>query len=178
MHIFFSYILFCYNTSHMNLSVIISYITTYPSIPLAIALGIVLAYVVYLHRKIHHFTKGETGASLESLIKNCIDSVKDIEDRNELISKHALSLDTRLSHALRNVHMMRYKAFEQNGSNQSFSLALVNEKGNGVIISTLHSHDRVSTFAKPIEKYTSTYELTDEEKEVLNKSKDEHRSIR
>ncbi len=162
----------------MNLSVIISYITTYPSIPLAIALGIVLAYVVYLHRKIHHFTKGETGASLESLIKNCIDSVKDIEDRNELISKHALSLDTRLSHALRNVHMMRYKAFEQNGSNQSFSLALVNEKGNGVIISTLHSHDRVSTFAKPIEKYTSTYELTEEEKEVLNKSKDEHRSIR
>lgn len=162
----------------MNLSAIISYITTYPSIPLAIALGIILAYVIHLHRKIHHFTKGETGASLESLIKNCIDSVKDIEDRNELISKHALSLDTRLSHALRNVHMMRYKAFEQNGSNQSFSLALVNEKGNGVIISTLHSHDRVSTFAKPIEKYTSTYELTDEEKEVLNKSKDEHRSIR
>jgi hypothetical protein len=153
----------------------LSFIILYPSIPLAIALFIVLLYVVYLHQKMHRFTRGETGASLETIIKACIDSVAEIEKRNELISKHALSLDTRVSHAIRNVQTARYKAFEVGGSNQSFSIALLNEKGDGVIITSLHARDRISTFAKPITKYGSTYELTDEERSVIEESKNAHK---
>jgi hypothetical protein len=163
----------------MNISSVLSstlfYITTFPSLPLAFAVTLLLIYVVYLHQKIHRFTRGETGASLESLIKNCVDAVAEIEKRNELISEHALSLDNRVSHSLRNAQTIRYKAFEVNGSNQSFSIALLNEKGNGVIITSLHARDRINTFAKPVEKYTSTYELTDEEREVIEESKKEHK---
>ncbi len=157
---------------------VLDFITIYPAVPLACGVAVLLIYVIYLHFKIARFTKGKTGSSLEDIIITCIDAVKEIEKRNEMISTHAVSLDTRVSHALRNAHMLRYKAFEQHGSNQSFSVALVNEKGNGVVISTLHSHDRVSTFAKPVEKYESTYELTDEEKEVLKQSKESHKSNR
>jgi hypothetical protein len=71
---------------------------------------------------------------------------------------------------------MRYKAFDASGSNQSFSIALVNEKGNGVVVSSLHSRDRMSTFAKPIENYESTYELTEEELAVLDDARAEHKS--
>lgn len=158
----------------MNTSTILFYISNYPSIPLAIALVIVLIYVIYLHHKIHNFTRGENGSSLESLIKKCIDSTNEIEKRNELISKHALSLDDRLSHSVRNAQTIRYKAFEANGSNQSFSIALLNEKGNGVVISSLHSRDRINTFAKPIEKYMSSHDLTEEELSVINEAKKEH----
>jgi len=150
-------------------------IIQYSNIPLAIALLLVLIYTIYLHRKLTHFTRGATGVSLEEVLKGCVDSVKDIEEKNELISKHALSLDTRVSHALRNAQTIRYKAFETNGSNQSFSIALLNEKGSGVVISSLHSHERISTFAKPVEKYASTYELTEEELAVINDAKKEHK---
>lgn len=159
----------------MNTSSIIFYVTTFPSIPLAAALLVVLIYVIYLHHKIHRFTRGETGISLESLIKKCVDSVSEIEKRNELISEHALSLDSRVSQAIRNAQTIRYKAFEANGSNQSFSIALLNEKGNGVVISSLHSRDRISTFAKPVEKYSSTYDLTEEELAVIGEAKQNHR---
>ncbi|MFA6608385.1 MAG: DUF4446 family protein [Candidatus Paceibacterota bacterium] len=159
----------------MDISSVIFYIKTFPSIPLAVALIIVLIYVIYLHHKIHRFTRGETGTSLESIIKKCVDSVAEIEKRNELISEHALSLDNRVSHALRNAQTIRYKAFESNGSNQSFSIALLNEKGNGVVISSLHSRDRISTFAKPVEKYSSTHDLTEEEMSVIVEAKKEHR---
>ena len=159
----------------MNTSSALTYILNYPSIPLSVALLVVLLYVIYLHNKIHRFTRGETGRSLESLIKKCVDSVSEIEKRNELISKHALSLDTRVSNALRNAQTIRYKAFEANGSNQSFSIALLNEKGNGVIISSLHSRDRISTFAKPVEKYLSSYDLTEEELAVISEAKKEHK---
>lgn len=150
---------------------------TYPAIPLGIALFLVLIYTIYLHRKLHKFTKGNNAQSLESIILSCIESVKEIENRNELLSKHALSLEERLKDALRNAQTLRYKAFEANGSNQSFSIALLNEKGNGVVLSSLHARDRISTFAKPIEKYTSTYELTDEELHVIEESKKKHKNI-
>lgn len=159
----------------MNISSLISTVFAFPTIPLAFALMVLLLYVIYLHHKIHRFTRGETGNSLESIIKKCVDAVSEIEKRNELISQHALSLDSRVSHALRNAQMMRYKAFEVNGSNQSFSIALVNEKGNGVVITSLHARDRINTFAKPIENYSSTYELTDEEREVVEGTKKEHK---
>ncbi len=109
-------------------------------------------------------------------MQNCVDGIAKIEERNKVISKHALTLDERVSHAIRNAQTIRYKAFDANGSNQSFSIALVNEKGNGVVISSLHSRDRMSTFAKPIEKYVSSYDLTEEELSVLEDAKLSHKS--
>ena len=150
-------------------------ITSIPSLPLLFAIIALLLYTFYLHRKIINFTRGETGASLEEVIKQCVESVKEIERRNEVISEHALSLNTRVSHALRNAQTLRYKAFEVNGSNQSFSIALLNEHGNGVVITSLHARDRISTFAKPVEKYASSYDLTEEEKHVIEESKKSHK---
>ena len=72
------------------------------------------------------------------------------------------------------VQTIRYKAYDASGSNQSFSIALLNEHGNGVVISSLHSHDRMSTFAKPIQKYESSYGLTEEEVLVVEDAKKEH----
>lgn len=153
---------------------IITFVLEYPSIPIGIAWVITLFYTAYLHNKIYRFTRGQAGQSLETLMKACVDGIAKIEERNELISKHALDLNTKVSHSLRNLQTIRYKAFETNGSNQSFSVALLNERGSGVVISSLHAHERISTFAKPIEKYKSTYELTDEEEYVIAESKKAH----
>lgn len=158
------------------LSTLYALILAHPTFPLAGAILILLLYTAYLHHKIHKLTRGKTGSSLEEIMQACVDGVAQIEKRNELISKHALLLDEKIAHSVRNVETVRYKAFEQNGSNQSFSVALVNEKGNGVVLSTLHAHERVSTFAKPISQYESTYELTDEEQQVLREAKSKHRS--
>lgn len=159
----------------MNISYLLKLIESFPNFTFIFLILILFIYILYIHIKINNFTKGENGASLETLIKKCVDSVSEIEKRNELISEHALSLDSRVSHALRNAQMIRYKAFEAGGSNQSFSIALLNEKGNGVIISSLHARDRISTFAKPIEKYSSIYDLTEEEQQVIEDSKKDHK---
>ena len=128
-----------------------------------------------MHHKIRRFTKGQSASSLEKIILNCVEGIEEIRNRNEIISKHTLELGNRVSNSLRNAQTIRYKAFEAHGSNQSFSIALLNEKGNGVVISSLHSHERVSTFAKPVIDYESTHDLTDEEKSVINDAKKEHK---
>ncbi len=147
-----------------------------PTFFLALALFIVVCYALYLDHKIVVLTRGKSGASLEDVIRECITNAEAIEKRNTLITEHASLLDTKISHAIRNAQTMRYKAFDANGSNQSFSIALVNEKGNGVVLSSLHSRDRMSTFAKPIQNYESTYELTEEELAVLDDARAEHQN--
>ena len=157
-------------------SSVVAILSSLPIIPLSAAIIVLLCYTLFLHYKILRFTKGGSGASLEEVIRKCVDGVAKIEERNELISKHALILEERVAHSIRNAQTLRYKAFDTNSSNQSFSVALVNEKGNGVVISSLHAHDRMSTFAKPIENYKSAYELTEEELATLDEARTMHRA--
>jgi hypothetical protein len=151
-------------------------LTDHSEIALSIALLIVLLYTIYLHIKIQRFTKGEKGSSLEGIIRANIENAEKIEKTNEIILKHLELLDSKVTNSVRSAKIVRYKAFESHGSNQSFSLALLDEEGNGVVLTSLHAHDRINTFAKPIEKYKSTYELTEEELNVIEECKKEHRS--
>ena len=160
----------------MDAATIFTYLAQYPGIPLAVAFAFLLAYVAYLHHKLSHFMRGENGKSLESTVRTYLDQVDNLKKHDELIAEHALKLDKRLSQAVRNVSMMRFKAFDQNSSNQSFAIALVNEIGDGIILSSLHHRDRVSVFAKPVSKYQSSHDLTEEELGVLEEAKASHRS--
>jgi hypothetical protein len=141
---------------------------------LLICVIILLISTIALYRKLSKFTRGENGKSLEKTILDYLDKVDDLKKHDELIAKHAIDLDTRLAQCIRNVSTVRFKAFDPNSSNQSFAISLVNEHGDGVILSSLHHRDRVSMFAKPVIKYTSTHDLTEEELGVLEDSKKAH----
>ena len=130
--------------------------------------------VIHLYYKLSRFMRGESAKSLETVIRSYLDKVDDLKKHDELISKHATDLDKRLGQCVRNVSTVRFKAFDQNSSNQSFATALLNEQGDGVIISSLHHRDHVSMYAKPITNYTSTHDLTEEELGVLEQSKKAH----
>lgn len=158
----------------MNLPLITTLVVQYQSVILATALLLVLLYVAYLHYKLSHFMRGENGRSFESTIRTYLDHVDNLKKHDELIAEHALKLDKRLAQAVRNVSTMRFKAFDQNSSNQSFAIALLNELGDGVILSSLHHRDHVSVFAKPIAKYESAQDLSEEEEGVLAEAKKAH----
>ena len=168
--------LFCYTRQHMNLSQILGYSTEYQTFILGAAIFFLFVYTLYLHRKLSYFMRGENGRSLESTLHAYIEQVDSLKKHDELIAEHALKLDTRLAQAVRNVSTVRFKAFDQNSSNQSFAIALVNELGDGVILSSLHHRERVSVFAKPVAKYECAQDLTEEEEKVLLEAKTSHRS--
>jgi hypothetical protein len=160
----------------MNTSQLLQPLLTQLDIILAGVCIFTILYVIYLHRKLSQFMRGENGASLEGTITTYLNHVDDLRKHDELISEHALKLDKRLSQAIRNVSTVRFKAYDQNGSNQSFAIALINEEGDGVILSSLHHPNRVSVFAKPVSGYATTHDLTEEEEQVLREAKTAHRS--
>ncbi|MDU4472647.1 MAG: DUF4446 family protein [Clostridium perfringens] len=54
------------------------------------------------------------------------------------------------------------------GSDLSFSVALLDGENNGVILTGIYGRDYSTTYAKPIDKGISRYDLSEEELHVLN----------
>jgi hypothetical protein len=74
--------------------------------------------------------------------------------------------------ALRSIHkvgMLRFNPFKEVGSNQSFSIALLDGKDSGAVISSLHTREGARVYAKPIVHGNSqSFPLTEEEKQAIH----------
>lgn len=76
-------------------------------------------------------------------------------------------LEKALSESKGKVAVHRYNAFAENGSDLSFSLAIINDSQDGIVLSGLHSREDTYVYAKPLEKGSSPYPLTPEEKKAV-----------
>ena len=63
--------------------------------------------------------------------------------------------------------LLRYNAFQDLGSDLSFSFALLDDEQNGVVVSSIYGRDESRTYAKPVHAGVSTYALTEEEMQVI-----------
>lgn len=133
-----------------------------------------IIYCIFLNSKLKKALYKESRNIPESItsIKQDIQKLSDFQTEME---KYLKTVEKRLQKSIQSSELIRFNPFEGSGSgnNQSFSLSFVNEKGDGIVVSGLYySNDRVSLFAKPINTYSSKHDLTEEEKEVLNRSKE------
>ncbi|HHV61940.1 MAG TPA: DUF4446 family protein [Firmicutes bacterium] len=71
---------------------------------------------------------------------------------------------------IQGIGIVKFNAFHGMGGEQSFSLALVDGNGNGVIITALHGRDESCIYAKPLESGSSPYPLSDEERAAIAKA--------
>jgi len=96
--------------------------------------------------------------------------LKKLEKKNlELIEQLAEMKTENKSH-FKKMGFVRYNPFSEVGSDQSFSLALLDSQNNGVIITSLFSREGNRVYAKAIEQGKSAYPLSDEEKQALDKA--------
>ncbi len=130
-----------------------------------------ISYIIFLHLKIRKILTGRDASSLEDQIVSDRKTMSELLKKNIEIDKKIEILERKSKESIRNVEMLRFNPFEEQGSNQSFSASLINENGEGLILSSLYGRDRVSFFAKPVSLFKSSYELSVEEKTVLEKTK-------
>lgn len=132
---------------------------------------ILLLWIGFTEYRFKKFFAGTKAKNLEEVMINLGSQMKELEDSQEKIDKHLVTVDTRLNKSIRSIETVRFNPFLDAGSNQSFAISFLNDEGDGVVMSSLYARDRMSIFAKPIIKGKSEFELSIEEKEVLDKSK-------
>lgn len=64
----------------------------------------------------------------------------------------------------------RYNAYQDTGSDLSFTLAMLDENNDGVVLNGIYSRDTSNIYAKPVIKGESTYKITEEEKEAIKRA--------
>ena len=121
-----------------------------------------------VEKKFRKIMRGVNNKNLEELINSRLDNIDDIKESSEEIINANKSLKTQLEKCTQKVSVIRYKAFEDVGSDLSFSVALLDGENNGVILTGIYGRDYSTTYAKPIDKGISRYDLSEEELHVLN----------
>jgi hypothetical protein len=113
------------------------------------------------------FIAGEEGVSSEGALERLTARFSKLTARTERLAARAEHIDRTLLHTVQGVGLVRYSAFEDTGGDQSFSLALVDGDGDGIVLSALYARDATRVYAKPIERWRSPRSLTAEEEQAL-----------
>ena len=135
-------------------------------------LGVVIisltGWLWWLHRRLDRLFTGRSGQNLEELAIDFGHRLSELDRSRREIERFLIAANERLANSVRHVKTFRYNPFPDQGGNQSFTTALLDEKGNGVIITGLHARDTMRVYAKPIRQRSSEFELTAEEKAALS----------
>ena len=150
-----------------NLLLILSIIV----IVLLIAFLLVLGKVISLNKKYKRFMK-KLGSSenLEEDLENYMYRVDRVEKQNADILNQINGLDKDLESCVQKVGIVRYSAFQDTGSDLSFTLALLDEHDNGVVFNGIYSREMSNIYAKPVENGNSKYTLSEEEQEAIKRA--------
>lgn len=111
-----------------------------------------------------------SGHQMDLLLKESNQKIRELEQRIEKCDARLIPIDLRLRASVGRAELLRFRAFENVGSDLSFAFALLSQEGNGVVLSSIHNGEDTRVYAKPIEGGQSSYSLSDEEKEVIRKA--------
>lgn len=144
-----------------------------------IFIGILIALILILsiwlfvvERRLRKLLSGKGAQSLEGVISALGNDIRALEAFRDETKAYLKTAETRLRRSIQGVETIRFNAFKGNGEggNQSFAIALLSEDGDGTVISSLYARDRQSTFAKPIKKFASEFEMTAEERDAVSRA--------
>ena len=136
-----------------------------------VVLIVILVLLFLLSRRVARLTRGQTGASLETVITKLGEDMTRLTEHAHTTETALNNLDARLTTSVRAVSVRRFDPFQNAGGQQSFATALLNEKGDGVVISGIHARDSVRVYAKDVQNFSSERELSADETHAIAEAK-------
>lgn len=145
----------------------------------ALVAALYLAYMVWQQKilirefqdKQHTLFEGRGAKDLESVLMRLAEKAQQQDGQHRDIVKELEHLRAAFNTSLSRVGVVRYNPFQNTGSDQSFSVALLNAHKNGVVLTGIFTREGTSIYAKPIANGMSKYQLTEEEQQALNSAK-------
>ena len=145
---------------------------------IAVALGIACAFLLVavillvrrtsrLGRRLHGVTRGSDGQSLEAILDAHLDKVYAVSRELDDLAARAAILEAAQRRAFQRIGLVRFNPFEDTGGNQSFALAVLDARGDGFVVSSLHARAGTRVYGKAIASGRSESALSAEEAEAL-----------
>lgn len=131
---------------------------------------ILFARIGGTNSKFKKLMRGANNKNLETMLEDYLQKVEKIDVSSSDIVGRFNKLEKSLNKCVQKVAMVRYKAFEDVGSDLSFSIALLDENNDGIVLTGIYGRMESTTYAKPIDKGISRYDLSEEELQALGEA--------
>lgn len=141
-----------------------------------VVLALVLAVVGLIRRtrklgrRLDGITRGSDDQSLEAVLGSHLERVRAVVRDVELVGARTSVIERDIQGSFGRAGLVRYNPFEDTGGNQSFALALLDGRGDGFVVSSLHSRTGTRIYAKAIAAGVSETALSDEETAALQQA--------
>lgn len=150
-----------------------------PLVPMILCILIVLLFLLVfiqgvqigrMKKRIKRFFTGNDGYDIEGNILRLFETMEEYKTKQDDQQFTINRLAQRIAQTAGNLAVIRYNAFGNTGSDLSFSLALLDEQQNGVVITSIYGREESRTYAKPVEGGKSVYNLSEEEMAAIKKA--------
>lgn len=97
--------------------------------------------------------------------------ISEFDKRLKVLKEDLEILDREGLLHIQKVALLRFNPYDETGGDQSFTIALLDQKGTGFVLTSLHARSGTRVFAKPILGGKSEkYKLSKEEESVIKKA--------
>ncbi|HEX9494177.1 MAG TPA: DUF4446 family protein [Candidatus Limnocylindria bacterium] len=141
---------------------------------LAIAVVALAGWLVVLQRsearlrsRLRRILSDNGTAGLDEVLDGQAKRIEQLATRLDALNALERELETSSRLALQKVGLIRFNPFQDSGGDQSFAIALLDQGGTGVVVSSLHGRAETRIFAKQVTNGRSTHALSDEEQQAI-----------
>ena len=132
-------------------------------------LGLTIALFLFL-RFFKRLVKGVKDFDLKKVLDKVLAQEQANKEGLELIIKEVRKLEEDGRLHVQKVGLVRFNPFKEIGGDHSFSLALLDGKDTGVVITGLHTRESPRVYMKAVKAGKSEHELSDDERKALVKA--------
>lgn len=159
------------------LSIIDTYSLTFIFVGIIMNILLILLLIINYHitsdlkDRYKRLVRGTSGKNIEGILMDHIAKVEEKEEGFKELHSRLDILENQLSFSIQKIGFVRYNAFEDVGSDLSFSIAMLDNNDNGILLTGIHSRTDSVSYAKPIKGGQSNYNLSIEETQALERAK-------
>lgn len=115
------------------------------------------------------FPKGE--GDVRKKFEEVLGAIKEFRQETSRLDQGVKKLQLGNLENVSRVELLRYNPYGDTGGDMSFSVALLSKKGDGIVLTSLHSRSGTRVYAKTVTSGKSVkYEFSKEEEEVIRKA--------
>ncbi len=150
------------------MQLITSDIQFYMLILLSILFIILLAWNIRLQVRVSRLMYGKDAKSLEDSFVIMRKDLNNFGTFKTELENYLKTVEKRIGQSIRGIEAINFNAFAgAESGGKSFAVAFLNSNGDGVIVSSLHTRDRVNVFTKKISNFKAEVNLSEEENLAL-----------
>jgi hypothetical protein len=130
---------------------------------------ILTSQIAILQGRYKKFMRGTSGKNIEGVILEHLGSLQNNDVKFDAINSKLVTVQEQLDRCIQKHSIVRYNAFNDTGSDLSYSIALMDNFDDGITITGIYGRNEFIGYSKPLEGGNSSYPLSVEEQMAISR---------